>query len=340
MVLSKSLLSMNKTIKRVLNFLKFFLKNSNLSLIGNDFIEIENLQPYNYIGARFCISGWVDLSWFESDAGIIDWRIFIDYLDLDVKTFMGTAPYPRLDDKNMKGDKVRFSLDCELSWVNATFIQNSHGRITIKIESPNKNISPVYIPLIVKQFEDEKTHNPEIIKQHSSIGKTEIKYNNDLKVYYQEMNKVYESRKSKDHGKSYKHLYNEATVVASDIFKILDGEEGFEKYTYTEEDSREDELNKKYKDALEWRGPLVGGIVSRFSGFELRVYSDDHDKHFHVIHKGKSVDARFSFPDMSLMNYKNIKNTISAKMEKKIREYCLRPEIFTVFEKEFNKREQ
>lgn len=318
--------------------IKNLFKRRKLPTVGNGLIEVEQPKPYSYIGAKFNISGWIDLSCFDTDYGRLDWRIFIDYLALDVKTFMGTAPSPKLDDQNMRGNKVRFSVDCGFTWANVSFIQNSHGRITIKVESPNKNIPPVYLPLIVKQFVDERTSDPEIIKQHSSVGETEIKYKNDLKVYYEEMTKVYDSRKAKDQGKSYEHLYNEATAVASDIFQILDEEEGFEEYTYSEDDKREDELNEKYKDALEWRGPLARGIVSQFNGFELRVYSDDHDKHFHVIHKGKGVDARFSFPDMNLMNYKNTRNTISSKMEKKIREYCLRPEIFEIFDKEFNKR--
>ena len=322
------------------NFKKVF-KRSDLPTIRNDFIEIESPQPYSYIGAKFTISGWVHLSWFNSDIGGLDWRMLIDYLALDVKTFMGIASSPKLDDQNMRGDKVRFFVECELNWANISFIQNSHARITIKIESPNKNISPVYLPLIVKQFEDEHTADPEIIKQHTGVGETEIRYKKELKFYSNEMAKVYNARKAKDQGKSYEYLYNEAIIVASDIFQILEeDDERFEKYTYSDEDKRERELNEKFKDALEWRGPLVKGIVSQFSGFELRVYSDDHDKHFHVIHKGKGVDARFSFPDMQLMNYKNTRNTISGKMEKKIREYCLKPEIFGMFEKEFNKREQ
>lgn len=314
------------------------LKRSNVPTFGNDLIKIESPQPYAYIGAKFTISGWVHLSWFERDISGLDWRIFIDYLALNVKTFMGTAPSPKLDDQNTRGDKVRFSVDCGLVWSNIAFIQNSHGRITIKIESPNKNISSIYLPLIVKQFEDEHTANPDVIKQHAGVGETEIRYRNDLKIYYEEITKVYDSRKAKDQGKSYEYLYNEDTIVASDIFQLLEEEEGFEEYTYSEEDKREEELNERFKDAIEWRGPLAGGIVSKFNGFELRVHSDDHDKHFHVIHKGKGVDARFSFPDMTLINYKNTRNTISGKIEKKIREYCLRPKIFEVFEKEFKKR--
>ena len=101
---------------------------------------------------------------------------------------------------------------------------------------------------------------------------------------------------------------------------------------------RERELKEKYKEALEWKGPLLTGIVSKFGGFELRVYSDDHDSHFHVIHRGKGIDARFSFPDIQLMSYKNSKTTIGSKLEKKIHDLCLQPEVFKKFEQEFAKR--
>lgn len=305
----------------------------------NDLIEIESPAPYQYVGAKFTISGWVHLSWFDSEFGGVDWRMMLDYLALDVKTFMGTAPSPKLDDRNMKGDKVYFSLDCEFSYFNISFIQNSHGRITLKIGSPNKAITPIYLPLIVKQFETALTADPEIGKQHSEVGEKEVQYERDIKEYYAGMSKIHESRKEKDEGKEYRHLYGNPATMGFEIFKILEEDsEKFDDYTYSEEDRHEQELNERYKDALEWRGPLAEGIVSRFGGFELRVYSDDHDKHFHVIHRGKSIDARFSFPDMTLMNYKSSKQTIGSKAEKKIREYCLQPEIFKKFEEEFAKR--
>lgn len=307
--------------------------------MSNNLIEIETPKPYDYIGARFTISGWVHLSWFESDAGGLDWRMFVDYLSLDIKTFMGTSPSPKLDDQNMKGDKVHFLIECELHSTNIHFIQSSHGRITIKIASPNKAVTPIYLPLIVRQFEDEHTADQEVVRRHAEAGETELRYENELKTYYEEMKRVYESRKAKDGEQEYHHLCGDGVMVGYEIYKLLEEDtEQFDEYTYSAEDRREEELNEQYKEALDWRGPLAGGVVSRFDGFELRVYSDDHDKHFHVIHKGKGVDARFSFPDMQLMSYKNARTTIGSKAEKKIREYCLQSDVFKRFEEEFKKR--
>jgi len=305
----------------------------------NKLIEIEYPRPFKYIGAKFTISGWVHLSWFESDITGLDWSMSVCYLGLDVKTFMGTTLYPMLDDQNRRGDKVRFSVDCDLHFTNIPFIQNSHGRITIKIASPNKTVSPVYLPLIVKQFEDLLTFGPDIIKKHSEVGNKEAQYEQDLKNYYKEWGKIEASRKNKDDGEDFQYLYGPNNMdIADEILKILENsEESFKNYAYQEEDKREQELNEKYKDALEWQGPLIRGMVSQFDGFELRVYSNDHDQHFHIIHKGKGINARFSFPEIRLINYVNSRNTIGSKAEKKIREFCLKPEIFERFKKEFRK---
>ena len=80
------------------------------------------------------------------------------------------------------------------------------------------------------------------------------------------------------------------------------------------------------------------GLVARIAGFELRVYSHDHDKHFHVIHKERGIDARFSFPEIVLINYKQSRNMISSKEENNIRVFFKKPEYFEKLQKEFEKR--
>jgi hypothetical protein len=46
-----------------------------------DLIEIKYPKPFEYVGAKFSVSGWVHLSWFESDiTGMSDWSIYVDYL--------------------------------------------------------------------------------------------------------------------------------------------------------------------------------------------------------------------------------------------------------------------
>lgn len=173
------------------------------------------------------------------------------------------------------------------------------------------------------------------------IGKLEREqqYERDLTNYYSELEKINLRRKEKDFNREHRYLYGSNAGIGFAIYKILEeSEESFATYEYSEEDRLEKELEEKYKDALRWRGPLFRGIVTQFSGFELRVYSDDHDNHFHVIHRGKGVNARFSFPDMKLRSYVASRTTISSKQEKRIRELALQPEIFTKFKQEFEKR--
>lgn len=309
---------------------------------NEDYIEIEFPKPGDYVGAKFRISGWVDLAWFENENKLAYWwQVGARYLALDAKIFMGGSISFELIDTEMKGSRVKFSALCELTSTNIPFIQKSHGRIVVEIESPNEKTPSIYLPVIVKQFEDEYTMDPDITKKHLEVGETVLRYQQEIKIYHEEMAKLYESRKAKDTGKNYEHLNGEGAMMAYEIFKILEeDEETFDGYTYAEEDRREEYLKEKYKDAIKWMGPFATGIISQFGGFELRVYSDDHDQHFHVIHRGKGIDARFSFPDMQLMNYKSSKTTISSKAEKKIREHCLQPEILKKFKEEFSKRKR
>ena len=99
------------------------------------------------------------------------------------------------------------------------------------------------------------------------------------------------------------------------------------------------EMSTKYKKAIEWRGPLLGGAVGIMNGFEFRVYSHDHDKHFHVIHKGKRINARFSFPKIELINYKNSKNSIGSKEISRIVEFFKNTNNFKKLEAEFQRRD-
>ena len=285
---------------------------------NQNYIEIKSSQLGDYVGVNICISGWVDLKWFESKDKLRNWwEVGVEYLALDRKPFMGGFLSFNLVEEEARKNKIKFSAFCELISFNIPFIQKSHGRMVIEIESPNGKPS-IYLPVIVKQFEDEQTMTPDIIKKHFEVGETVSRYKREIEIYYKEMAKIYEDREKKDEGRNYDYLYGiEGGMMASEIFKILEsGEEIFNDYIYAEEDRREEELGEKYKDAIDWIGPSVDGLISKFEGFELRVYSNDHDQHFHVIHRGNGINARFSFPDMQLLNYKSLKTTISSKAEK------------------------
>lgn len=80
------------------------------------------------------------------------------------------------------------------------------------------------------------------------------------------------------------------------------------------------------------------GLVAQMNGFKFIVHSDDHDKHFHVIHRGDGVDARFSFPDIKLINYKNERNKINSRQENNIRAFFKNPYYFEKLKKEIERR--
>jgi len=107
---------------------------------------------------------------------------------------------------------------------------------------------------------------------------------------------------------------------------------------YVKEIKLKAELEKKYKDALNWRGPLAGATIFRIDGFLFKVHSHDHGKHLHIIHKGRGIDARFSFPELQVVNYKS-KNILSSKEEKLIQEFIRKETNFKKLEKEFERRD-
>ena len=305
----------------------------------NNSIEIEFPKPYDYVGAKFAISGWVSLSWFESGPTSMDYRMFVEYIGLDGKTFMGGGDFVNLNDQNMHGNNVYFTINCELVLHNISFIQKSYGRITLKISGPNSN-GEIYLPLIVKQFETALTSNTEIIEKHASVSMRVDKFKKDLKKYYEELKKVHNSfsHNNEDILKEDDHI-NDQDVLYK-MFELLDhSETKHEDSDYVKERELENRLTDKYKDALEWQGPLAGASMFRINGFIFKIYSHDHDRHFHIIHKGKGIDARFSFPEIELINYKESKNILSSKEKKIIQEFLREDKNFKKMEDEFMRRE-
>lgn len=82
-----------------------------------------------------------------------------------------------------------------------------------------------------------------------------------------------------------------------------------------------------------------GGVVDRLEGYTFQVYSNDHGKHFHVIHRGNEINARFSFPEIDLLSYANKKNTLSSKEVKRIKDYFSDKENIEKIQREFDRRD-
>ena len=283
-------------------------------------------KPYERIGAEFILSGRVPKSWLKISWGSIDDRIFLDFLDITGQEFIGSSAIVRFNWFFKFRKNLFFSTLIQFNQFNAGFIARSQGRITIKL-SGHKDGATFFLPLIVDGFEPGNGVDPEIEKEHKNVGNKVFQYEIDLKNYNKELAEL---RKNIVYDKG----------ILEGVFEILDKPEtNFKVFSESDEDKQEKLLEEKYKDVIAWRGPLLRGIAGRMEGFEFRVYSGDHNpKHFHVIHKGRGIDARFSFPQIELVNYKGNSNIIDGKESKRIMEFFKITENSQKLDKEFQKQ--
>lgn len=118
-------------------------------------------------------------------------------------------------------------------------------------------------------------------------------------------------------------------IFLEDVFEVF----GSPKYTVLQR------LWRKFKAKFEPKNHgLLSGSAGQINGFNFVVYSNDHGRHFHVIHKAQGIDARFSFPEIDLISYKNSRNRISRKIAGKIHSYFQDSQNFARLDFEFKKR--
>ena len=273
-------------------------------------IEIIRPKPYEHVGAEFVLSGRIPKSFLKTSWGTMDYRVLGGFLDVDGFEFASTVTaYVQHGLFSVFKKKLYFSTTAQFSQFNVPFIAKSQGRIALKL-SGHKEGCDYFLPLIVDGFESKDGVDPKIDERHKNIGKKVLQYETDLKNYNKELAEI---RKG--------IVYNKE--ILEGVFEILDKpESSFATFSESDEDKQEKTLEEKYKDAIEWRGPLLRGITGRMEGFEFRVYSGDHNpKHFHVIHKGRGIDARFSYPQIQLISYKGRSNAIGSKESNKIGEF-------------------
>lgn len=296
-------------------------------MVRKEEIEIIRPRPYERVGAEFILSGRIPKSFLKTSWGGMDYRVLGGFLDINGFEFASTVTaYVQHGLFSRFKRKLYFSTTAKFSQFNVPFIAKSHGRIALKL-SGHEEGHDFFLPLIVDGFEPEGGVDPEIDKEHKNIGRKVLQYEADLKNYNKEIASL---RKGVVHNKE----------ILGEIFEILEkSEDKFEAFSESEEDKLEKALEEKYKDAIEWRGPLLRGIAGRMEGFEFRVYSGDHDpQHFHVIHKSRGIDARFSYPQIELINYKGRSNIIGRKESDKVREFFRIIENFQKLEGEFQKQ--
>ncbi len=284
-------------------------------------IQITTPQPFEVVGAKFDLVGKVPKSWLSYGK----YGLGVDWLEANGGHMMSSGPNVNVLPSIFPWSrKVRFLAPVDLSY----FDPCEHPRGLILVVETYEIRRSYYLPVIFsgtnKAFDSER----EMLKQKLSDSISRItKQKEDLENYTKELNQIRRS-------------VLEKKEILEGVFEILEqSDDGFESFTQSAEEKLEEELEKKYKDALAARGPLFRGVAGRMDGFAMHVYSDDHGRHFHVTHKGKGINVRFSFPDMERLSYVS-PAIIGSKTEKKIQAFCRRPEIFSNLEAEFAKRIQ
>lgn len=308
-------------------------------------INLIEPKPYQEIGAKFIISGWVPESWLKSDYGM-DYRIFTEFLDIEGKTFMGGSinisdvkPPKSWWPWSHKG-KIYFRDIVQLHSSNIGFLEKSQGRMVLKLNGQKEDEQYIFIPLVVPQFVPKERTDSKIIVQHGKVAEMVKQYELDIKNYYKELTAVHNSfphNKEEDETDN-THIHD--TDILWGLFELLgESETIHEDSPFVKEIKLKEKLSEKYKDAIVWKGPLAGASLFRIDGFLFKIHSHDHGKHFHIIHKGKGIDARFSFPEIELISYKS-HNTLSKKQEKSIQEFLKDKVNFKKMENEFLRRDK
>jgi len=297
-------------------------------------IIVTQPKPLQKTGSEFLLRGSVSESWLMTSWGAVDNRIFIEYMDINGKTFMGGSlvVFPPKGFRRLLTKMYQFSVIRKFDPLNVPSIENSQGRITLKIYGHNEDEQSIFIPLIIPEFVPDGPVELEIIEKHLNVGKKVTQLRNSLKKYNEELKSLYDREE-----KEFKENFVDDPIdwVEIEVDQLLDG---IGRRLYSAESDEKRALDDKYKEALEWRGPLARGIAGRLNGYAFKVYSHDHGQHFHVIHRQQRIDARFSFPEIQLINYKNTRNLIGSKEIKSIQSFFEDTVNFKKLSDEFKKR--
>ena len=311
---------------------------------NNSQILIRRPKPFQEVGASFFISGTIPEDWITSDPRTSVNFLGLELIDINGKIFTGTSI--QVCTKRNFLHKFRhvypFYARYELHPISRHNLVASEGRLTLRITADRSKTRSVFVPIVVSEFAPDYDTD-EAVSKHFSVSEKITRYEEDLREYDKRWsNEVkffsgFDSRKF-DEFKMSTNMLDEP--ILTDMLEMFnETREDIQEYlNYARAARNEILLNREYADALSWRGPLAKGLVGRLNGFEFRVYSDDHGEHFHVIHSGKGIDARFSFPNIELENYASRGHKLASKEIKRIQDYFKKPENMEKLKKEFEKR--
>lgn len=298
---------------------------------------ITDPKPYQTVGGHFVISGSVPIKLLGETSGFTH-SIIYDFLEVHGRTIMGSSVDINLPTRTGDPEQIiNFSFTFhDLNYLTNGWIIQSQGRMAIRLSlnGGNHDIeqNEVFLPIIFSIPEPLEGFSKELIDKHETIEKRVKQYRVDSNKYIQELGLITKRRadffeKSKEYNSD---LSRELTdELAEELSYVMDSIGG---------DTEIQALEEKYKESLEWSGPLLHGTIGWMNGFSFRVYSNDHGKHFHVIHKEKEINARFSFPQIKLIDYKGKSSELNKKVIKLIQEYFTEPKNFRKLEQELAKQ--
>lgn len=317
-------------------------KSSLVSLSLGNRIIIDEPRPFGEVSMTFNLSGWISKKWLGIGKGNIR-EFSLELINMEGTGFMTSTVELNIPAGFEAKIRRRFYFSKRISFLpmSIPFIQKSGGRIVLKVYGKDEERQSIFVPVIVTKFRTIEHEDSSTIRKHGRIKELIDQYKKDITAFYQKMEEVARHRKEIDGEANQKFCFHvNDPLISSGIYKMLQSADNSDEVnSYDECDRLEKELEQKYKAALVWRGPLAKGMVGSLNGFVFTVYSDDHDKHFHIIHRGKGINARFSFPEINLMSYVNMKNKIGSKEIAKIKKYFVDPENFERLTKEFERRD-
>lgn len=311
----------------------------------NNKIEITTPKAYQRVGNEFILSGWINKDYFRASRQ----RISAWFVDINCFEFIVFSVPIQIQNSFISKFRksFKFSVKLQFNQFNIPFIERVQGRIALKLEEEEERI---YIPIIVSDFEiASRDFDPDVLQKHGHIGERIVQYKKDLKNYYEELAGIRERSDFKINVTTDKERITIVDIEDDEILRkllsvlSLNELEFEQQYKFAKQAQEERRLMEKYREAITWRGPLARGTAHQWNGFKFIVHSNDHDindKHFHIIHIGKGVDARISFPELKLISYDGHSKSISSKEEKEIIKIFQDPQVFKKMESEFEKKDK
>src|SRR3989344_3540577 len=284
-------------------------------------ITIRQPEPHALVGLRFEVKGLVPKDWLLYGK----YGLGVNWYDVRGNFINVCSPTAEIQPSvfNKLKKSLRFTCLVDLN----PFQQSQHPRGLV-LEFKCRDNESSFLPLIIEGLDRlGDSERKALVGMLDDAVKQVLRRTSIHEEYRKELAEV-----------RVRSVMDEALL--SELSGILEeSDTALDPFTYSYEDTREREIADKYAEVLQWRGPILGGVVCRINGFEITVYSGDHrPQHFHIIHRGRGIDARFSYPQIELMSYKKSINKIGSAEVKKIQQCVRKPDNLAKMQGYFDKQ--